>query len=160
MDFAVRNAEFEMTPSPKMSVSEFVQKCIGKLMIHEGFRGKVYRCSAGILTVGYGRNLEDRGLSKEESLYLLENDTVDSIKQCEKHLGTVYTELDDVRKMVLVMMAFNMGIHGLLGFKKTLSFIRQKDFENASKEMLNSRWAAQVKGRAKELSEMMRTGVL
>ena len=55
-------------------------------------------------------------------------------------------------------MAFNLGVNGLLGFRKTLALIEAGDYTKASVEMLDSKWARQVKGRATRLSEQMRTG--
>ena len=47
---------------------------IEQLMRHEGFRTKPYRCSAGKLTIGYGRNLDDKGITKAEAFMMLKND--------------------------------------------------------------------------------------
>ena len=45
-------------------------------------------------------------------------------------------------------------------FKKMWSAIEDEDYNNAAVEMLDSRWAEQVKGRATRLSDIMRTGEL
>jgi len=63
-----------------------------------------------------------------------------------------------VRQRVLLDMAFNLGISGLLKFKRTLKAIRAKQYEKAAEMMLDSRWATQVGQRAKRLSKMMATG--
>ena len=55
-------------------------------------------------------------------------------------------------------MAFNMGIGGLLGFRKFLAELQDRHFEAAAKEMLDSRWAEQVGRRAEELAQIVRTG--
>lgn len=127
------------------------------LVEDEGFRAKPYRCTAGKLTIGVGRNLEDRGITKEEALYLLDND----IKACFKELTAAlpwFAELDEVRQMVLINMAFNLGLHGLLKFKNTLSLIATGQYKKASVEMLDSLWAKQVGRRALRLSKMLETG--
>jgi lysozyme len=67
-------------------------------------------------------------------------------------------ELDDVRQAVLLDMAFNLGVTGLLGFHTTLKLVRLRRFVSASVQMLDSKWAGQVKGRAIRLSKMMETG--
>lgn len=67
-------------------------------------------------------------------------------------------KLGEVRKSVLINMAFNLGVDGLLGFKNTLARIKSGDFEGASEGMAASLWAKQTGGRAKRLVEMMRTG--
>ena len=38
---------------------------IEKLIAHEGLRLEVYQDTLGIDTIGIGRNLEDRGITKE-----------------------------------------------------------------------------------------------
>ena len=55
-------------------------------------------------------------------------------------------------------MAFNLGVPRLCKFKNMWAAIHEKDFDTAAEEMLDSRWAEQVKGRATELAEMMKTG--
>ena len=44
---------------------------------------------------------------------------------------------------------------GLAGFEKTLQFIKDGEYNKASKEMLNSTWHSQTPSRAKELSKLM-----
>ena len=71
-----------------------------------------------------------------------------------------YSGLTDNRKSVLINMAFNLGINGLLNFRKTLKFIEQENYLDASKEMLDSQWAIEDVGyqRSHELSELMKVG--
>ena len=137
---------------------ELLSYAMPKIMEHEGLRLKPYKCPAGKLTIGYGRNLEARGITKQEAYTLAENDIRDSIFQCEKNFSDFFSKLSVGRKYVLVDMVFNMGINGLLGFKKTLNFIRQGNYESASIEMLNSLWAKQVGNRAITLSKIMKEG--
>ena len=87
---------------------------------------------------------------------MLDND----IDQVERQLETVdeYRDLDAVRQAVIANMAFNLGFAGLMGFKNMWAAIGRRDWESASEEMLNSKWARQVGVRAVELSEIMQTG--
>jgi lysozyme len=130
---------------------------IRQLRLHEGERLKPYRCTAGKLTIGIGRNLEDRGISRDESAYLLGNDIDDHWRELLKALPWV-EQLDEVRQRVLLDMAFNLGVAGLLAFKKTLGTIREGNYEKAASMMLDSKWAKQVGQRADRLSRMMFTG--
>ncbi len=66
--------------------------------------------------------------------------------------------MDDVRQRVIVDMAFNMGLGSLSKFKNTLGHIEAGRYEEASVEMLDSKWARQVGNRAQCLSNMMKTG--
>ena len=132
-------------------------KIIKQLKTHEGEKLIVYKCTAGKLTIGIGRNLEARGISKEESAIMLSND----IRQVADDLVMKipwFNELDDVRKRVLIDMAFNLGTFGLMQFKTTLQQVSEGKYDQASRSMLNSKWAKQVRQRAQTLSIMMSTG--
>lgn len=130
---------------------------IRQIRLHEGERLKPYRCTAGKLTIGVGRNLDDRGITSEESAMLLDND----IRLLEVELFRALpwaSALDDVRQRVLLDMAFNLGLPGLLQFKRTLEAIRTGQYQQAATMMLDSLWARQVGQRAERLSRMMATG--
>lgn len=120
---------------------------------HEGFRSTPYRCTAGKLTVGYGINL-DAGISEEEANLLL----CHRIHSTEIKLASYewYRSLDENRRDVLANMAYNLGLAGLLKFKNMIAALEDKDYNKAAEEMLDSKWAFQVKGRAVELAEIMR----
>jgi lysozyme len=129
-----------------------------QLVRHEGLRLKPYRCTAGKLTIGIGRNLDDCGITQSEAYVMLINDIMNCEKQLQQKIPDIYNGLDEVRKSVLLNMCFNLGINGLLGFKNTLAFVKAGDWERAANNMLVSRWAKQVGRRAIELSELMRKG--
>lgn len=122
----------------------------------EGFRKFPYFCSAGKQTIGIGRNIEQRGISRDEAVYMLKNDIQDSIAAAE-HFPW-YTGLNDVRKRVVVNMIFNLGMPTFKKFRGTIAAIHVGDWPEAKKQMLDSRWARQVGVRAKRLSNMMLTG--
>jgi lysozyme len=129
-----------------------------QLVRHEGLRLQPYRCTAGKLTIGIGRNLDECGISQTEAYVLLENDIQNCEKQLLDEIPEIYNALDEVRKSVLLNMCFNLGIGGLLSFNNTLAFIAAGDWERAANGMLASKWAKQVGRRAIELSELMRKG--
>jgi len=129
-----------------------------QLVRHEGLRLKPYRCTAGKLTIGIGRNLDDCGITQSEAYVMLINDIINCEKQLQSKIPDIYNGLDEVRKSVMLNMCFNMGINGLLGFKNTLAFVKAGDWERAANNMLVSKWAKQVGRRAIELSELMRKG--
>lgn len=119
-----------------------------------------YTDSEGYSTIGVGRLIDKRkggGISPEESAYLLSNDIARFEQGLDQNLPW-WRELSDVRQRVILNMAFNLGVPGLLKFRNTLAAVREARWEDASKGMLNSKWAKQVKGRATRLAEMMRTG--
>ena len=125
---------------------------------HEGLRLKPYLDTATPprLTIGYGRNLDDVGITREEADYMLAGD----IDRVERELDTIdeYVALDLIRQTVIANMAFNLGFNGLLQFKRMWAAIGRCDYEKAAEEMLKSKWARQVGNRAIELAEIMRTG--
>lgn len=128
-----------------------------QLIDHEGLELKPYRCTAEKLTIGVGRNIEDRGITEDEARYLLKND----IKIVEDELlekKPVVAGLDAVRQRVLVDMGFNLGIPTLLKFQNMWAAIEEEDFETAAEEAMDSRWAKQVGRRAERLCQAMATG--
>jgi lysozyme len=131
---------------------------VEQLTRDEGVRLKPYRDSVGKLTIGIGRNLDDKGISLAEAQLFLQDDIRDVQAELQKALPWVY-QLDDARRGVLENMAYNMGVGKLLGFHDTLSFIQKGQYDNAATAMLHSLWAKQVGVRATRLAEQMRTGV-
>jgi len=138
------------------------------LIAHEGLRLTVYDDATGetigpgtlvqgIPTIGVGRNLLDRGLTRQEAHYLLDNDIARTV--AELHRAFTWAEqLDAVRVEALANMLFNLGLGRLRGFKRMLWALEAGDYALAAAEMLDSRWAQQVGRRAVELAEAMRTG--
>ncbi len=126
-----------------------------QLMRHEGMRLFPYTDTVGKLTIGVGRNLTDRGLSKDEVMYLLNNDLALVVEEVQRYIPWS-RQLDDARRDVLYNMCFNMGIRKLLGFKNFLSCLRVGAYADAADHMLNSLWAKQVGERAEELAFIVR----
>lgn len=119
----------------------------------EGYEGTVYTCSAGKLTIGYGHNIEDVPLPKYIAEKLLQHDIMEAYQDCEQI--DWFHSLSAVRQRVIINMVFNLGLNGVLKFKKMIQAIKDKDYERASVEMLDSKWHQQVGMRAKRLSYMM-----
>lgn len=145
---------------------------VQRLCIHEGIRLTPYKCSAGYLTIGVGRNLitnpltaEEKekvgdwsnGITKDAAFYLLRNDIKRVEKECEQHIP-FWKHLDDERQYALLDMAFNLGIKGLLKFKKMLSEIGIGNYRGAAKECLNSKYARDVGKRAERIAKTIETG--
>lgn len=128
-----------------------------QLVVDEGFRPKPYRCSAGKLTIGIGRNIEDMGIARDEAEYMLHNDIENLLSLL--WIRQTIEGLDDVRAEVILNMAFNLGSPRLFGFKKMRAALESRDFERAADEMKDSAWYSQVGSRAVRLVEEMRTGV-
>jgi len=126
---------------------------------HEGFVPKVYRDTAGVLTVGWGHALtEGSAFPKTACEALFDADMARAQSQYEILARELGVALDPVRQAVLVNMLFNLGPGGVRKFKSMLDRIKQAQFTGAALEMLDSAWARQTGARARELAEMMRTG--
>lgn len=134
------------------------EKMAAKIKKYEGLSFVPYKCPAGYLTIGYGHNLDARGISIEAAELLLNQDLEIAIKQV-KNAFIWWSKLDESRFYVLVDMCFNLGLTKLCGFKKMLAAVKSGDYALAAQEMLDSKWARQVKGRAVELAKIMQTGL-
>lgn len=129
---------------------------VKQLIRHEGMRLKPYKDTVGKLTIGVGRNLDDVGITEEEALMLLKRD----MQVARTELLTAYpvfNSLSDERLHAFTNMVFNMGITRFGGFKKMIAAVVAGDFDEAIKQMLDSKWARQVGSRANELAEQVRT---
>ena len=125
---------------------------------HERFMPKAYKDSVGKTTIGIGRNLDDKGITRDEAMLLLAND----VREVTEHLKKKYywfSSLDDVRQEVVTNMCFNLGEAGFAAFKKTIGYIEEGEFSMAAAEMLDSLWADQVGYRAQELARAMASGL-
>lgn len=128
------------------------------LVAEEGLKLRAYKCSAGKTTVGVGRNLDDRGITVDEAMYLLDND----VREVEKRAQQFdwYGGLDDVRRAVVLSMLFQLGVEAFKQFHMTIEAIAKGDYETAAERMLQSLWAKQTPNRAARAAQMMRTGKL
>lgn len=128
---------------------------------HEGYRPKPYKDTKNILTIGYGRNLDDVGIYPIEAQFMLDNDIDDVITQLESKIS-FWESLSDVRKTVLIDMAYNLKgrVNGLLKFSNMLKFSEQGKFGQASVEILKSKYATDVKGRAVENAKAYESNVI
>jgi lysozyme len=126
----------------------------------EGEVRHAYQDHLGYWTIGIGRLIDKRrggGLTKEECTYLLENDINKRHKELQQRISW-FNNLDDPRQGVLLNMAFQMGVEGLLGFKTTLKCIEAGKYEDAAENMSKSLWASQTPIRANRLIKQMITG--
>lgn len=158
-----------------------MEKLIQQLKLHEGIRFRPYRDTVGKLTIGVGRNIDDKPFRADEQLVLFgriltQKDLIATLnkgltaKQVDqilvwdiqdatddaKAVLRTFDSLSEQRQFVIIDMAFNMGRRTLSGFRNTLRMISEGRFAEASENMLKSKWATQVKGRAKRLSIMLR----
>jgi len=121
----------------------------------EGCRLKPYKDSLGIWTIGYGHNLESRGISQAVADQILLEDA--TIAEQNTLVAWPWAKnLDEPRRNVLVNMVFNMGLERVRGFKQFLAALEHGDNEAAASHMLDSLWAKQVGARATRLANVIR----
>ena len=128
----------------------------------EGICEHAYTDSLGYITIGCGRLIDARktgsGLRPAEIDYLLNNDIEDRIFDLTQRL-TWFPQLDDARRGVIVNMAYQLGLQGLMGFQSMLAAAARGDWPAASAAMLDSKWALQTPARAQRLALQMTEGV-
>jgi len=135
-------------------------KLIEMLKVHEGVETYAYKCSENKTTIGVGRNVDKAGglgLSDDEVDYLLQNDIDRVILELDSEYDW-FSDLDDIRQDAMIDISFNLGQTRLRAFKKALSAMSEGDWDEAADQFMDSRWSEQVGIRAKNLTEMIRTG--
>ena len=133
---------------------------IQQLKNEEGSVAHAYQDSLGFWTIGVGRLIDERKgglLYPDEIDYLLENDVNRATAGIRAALPW-FVLLDEARQAVLIQMAFQMGVKGLLAFTTTLGHVRVGRYAEAAVAMLESLWAKQTPERAARLSKQMETG--
>lgn len=132
-----------------------IEKLAEQLVVDEGLRLKPYRCTAGKLTIGVGRNLDARGITKAEAMMMLRTDIDEVVSGLFVALPWLAAAPEPIQQ-VLANMAFNLGMAGLLQFRQTLGFFKAGEYRKAAEAMLDSRWAVQVGARAERLAAIVR----
>ena len=127
---------------------------IEQLKVHEGYKSKVYKCTAGVDTIGVGFAIKDLELSEDVCDLILTEKLEALEERFEKKFNWFKTSLVEVRN-VMLNMAYQLGFRGFCKFKKTIGYLEDTEWGKASEEMLDSRWAKQTPNRAKELSEII-----
>lgn len=133
------------------------KKLRGLLTQHESYRQFPYTDTTGVLTIGIGRNLVDRGVSMNEAYYLLDED-ISYFTSKLSHFLPFFHDLSENRQIALVDLCFNVGVQGFLNFTKMILALESHDYERAAVEMLDSKWAQQVWQRATTLASIIRSG--
>jgi len=135
-------------------------RLVEQLILHEGKEQFLYYCSAGYPTIGVGRMIGRGGvgLSDNEITYLLRNDVARTKEELTRNFDW-FEELDSVRQDGLTNLCFNIGLPSLKSFKRALAGMEIKDYGEASREFLDSKWANDVGSRRSiQVADMIRTG--
>lgn len=135
------------------------------LKLEEGYSETVYRCSEGYPTIGIGTKIGTKGadlgkftltVNEQVAKALLDMRVNDKLKKLSAH--TWFNKLDETRKIIILSMAYQMGVTGLLKFKMMIAALDKYDYKEAALQALDSRWAKQTPERANRHAEVLRTG--
>lgn len=123
---------------------------------HEGCKLVLYVDTTGKASIGYGRNLSEKGITPMEALMLFQDDYTEVYNRA---LGCDwFRALNEPRQAVILDMGFNMGWAGVLNFRRMIEYLQAGKFESAADEMVYSEWAREVPTRAAEDAAIMRSG--
>ena len=131
-----------------------MSKLIEAVKLSEGFRDRVYKDSLGIDTIGYGFAIKDLVLDEDISEMILKRKLEALIERVNKRFDFVEC-LPEEAQEVIYEMCYQLGVTGVSKFMKTLLYLENEEFNMASKEMLDSKWASQTPNRAKRLSDII-----
>ena len=129
---------------------------LNRIKHHEGYRSRVYKCTEGYDTIGYGFAIKDLELDED----LAEEILIRKVEELIKRVRSKFDWLDSVPREVqgiLVEMSYQMGLSNVSKFKKALHAMQMLQWRKAADEMLDSKWAKQTPNRAKELSDIIRS---
>ena len=132
-----------------------IDKAKKMLLTDEGLRLKPYRCTAGKLTIGYGRNLDDVGISERIADEMLKEDLEVAKKICQRIFGTLFDTWSENRQLGWINLAFNLGQVRLSKFKNTIRAAQIEDWFEVENGLRQSLWFKQVKGRAERVIGMI-----
>ena len=128
---------------------------IEQIKEHEGFRSRVYQCTEGHDTIGFGFKVADLELDLDIAEEILQRKLNLLIKRVNNRFSWVSKAPEPIQNVVY-NMCYQMGVSGFSKFKKTIQYLADKNYDKASKEMLDSRWARQTPNRAIELSNIVK----
>ena len=121
---------------------------------HEGFEPRVYKCTEGVDTIGYGFAIKDLHLDEDIAELILMRKIQKLLERIIVAFSWFENSPEEV-KFVVTNMCYQLGVRGFSKFKQTIYYLETEQYEEASLEMLDSLWAKQTPNRAKELSEQI-----
>lgn len=117
-----------------------LDEIVEEIALAEGWRSEIYLDSLGKETIGFGFLVKELNLTKEEGMMILKryvNERIESISKTQKWVLDMPPEI----QKVFVSMVYQMGLNGVLSFKKMIAHMKDSNWRMASVEMLDSKWA-------------------
>lgn len=137
-------------------MNEELKEIMKDIKIHEGFKPKVYKCTEGYDTIGYGFAIKDLIIDEDVADLILMKKLFILLERI--HIAFAwFKEIDDKAKGVVVNMCYQIGLRGFSKFKKTIYYLETQQYEEVADEMLDSLWAKQTPNRANQLSDIIRS---
>jgi lysozyme len=133
-----------------------MKNLVNRIKHHEGYRSRVYKCTEGFDTIGYGFAIKDLELDED----IAEEILMRKVEKLIKRVRAKFDWLDSVPhevQGVLVEMSYQMGLSSVCKFRLALKYMENQNWERAADEMLLSKWHRQTPNRAKELSNIIRS---
>lgn len=137
------------------------------LQFEEGYRETAYHCSEGYPTIGIGTKIGPKGADLSNYTFKVSetlarcmlNEEVQGIRDSLVKFSW-YRNLDEDRQIIIKSMCYQMGVSGVLKFKKMIAALEKQDYSEASRQALDSRWAKQTPARAERHAAVIGWGDL
>ena len=123
--------------------------------LSEGFRDRVYKCTEGVDTIGYGFAIKDLVMDEDIAEMILRRKLDALIDRVNKRFPFV-EEMPEAGQDVIYEMCYQLGVSGVSKFKKTLAYLENREYRMAASEMLDSKWHRQTPNRSQRLSDIIR----
>lgn len=124
----------------------------------EALRLRLYRDTKGKWTIGWGHNIQDKGIRLEVAELMLRLDMEETVADLDRALPW-WRGLDVVRRAALFELCFNMGLPSLQSFRNTLPAMQRADWTAVARGLRASKWYRDVKaGRGERVIAMFVTG--
>lgn len=138
-------------------MSEFIEKLSERLEVEEGCELYPYQCTADVLTIGIGRAIGTRGITKDEALYMLKTD-IEIITNELNASFPWWKDMSENRRLALADLAFNLGMPKLKAFKRCLAHMEEGKYAESAMELLDSNYARQLPARSQRNADLIREG--
>ena len=131
------------------------KELLDNIKLSEGWRPKVYNDTLGIPTIGFGFAIKDLVLDEDVGEIILKRKIASLIERIGKTFDW-YKDMPHEVQDVVIEVCYQLGIRGFSHFRKTINFLKERDFPSAAEEFLDSKWATQTPNRANRLADIVR----
>lgn len=148
-----------------------LNKLFKVLQFEEGYSAKPYLCSMNYVTIAMGTKLHNTpGMNPEDfpitvnrniaQQWMEEEVAIKEQRLFASSVGNIYMNLNEDRKVVLLSMAYQLGVNGLIGFNNMWNSLSVYHYSDAAVHAMDSKWYRQTKHRATRHALVIERGVL